>query len=314
MKQISFVIPVYRNKESLRTTHERISTAVGEELPEICFSFIFVDDGSDDGSLDELLWIRDNKPNVEVITFSRNFGQVPAMISGLRSSANTGASIMLSADLQDPVEIIIEMIKYWLSGTEIVIAHRESREDSFSSSLTSKIFYSLIKLSNPLMPSGGFDFVLVDQKPRKVLCDLNEHNRFIQGDILWLGFSTRFIPYTRLKRPHGKSQWNLFKKVKYFIDGFLSTSYISIRLMSLLGAITASAGFLYALLIIYLKLAFNISPEGLAPIMVLLLVIGGIIMLMLGIIGEYIWRIYDETRNRPLYVIKEHYRSTEEKN
>jgi polyisoprenyl-phosphate glycosyltransferase len=132
-----------------------------------------------------------------------------------------------------------------------------------------------------------------------------EKNRFFQGDILWLGFGTKFLPYHRQKRTIGKSQWTISKKVKYFIDGVLNTSYVPIRMMSLLGMTTSLIGFIYALLITYGRLFLKSSPfQGWAPIMVLILIIGGLIMLMLGIIGEYIWRIYDEVRKRPNYIVK----------
>jgi dolichol-phosphate mannosyltransferase len=213
----------------------------------------------------------------------------------------------MSADLQDPVELIRDMILNWRSGIDVVIGHRISREDTWGARATSKIFYNLIKISNARMPSGGFDFVLLGRKPRQVLAKLNDRNRFFQGDVLWLGFPVKLIPYHRQKRVHGTSQWTLVKKLKYFIDGYLSTSYVSIRMMSLLGGITASVGFAYATLIVFLKLVYDISPKGIAPIMILVLVLGGITMLMLGIIGEYVWRIYDEVRGRPLYIIRDRF-------
>jgi dolichol-phosphate mannosyltransferase len=158
---------------------------------------------------------------------------------------------------------------------------------------------------NPNMPKGGFDFMLLDQKAVAVLNQLDERNRFFQGDVLWLGFSTAFVPYKRNKRTIGKSQWTLTKKLKYFIDGLLNTSYVPIRLMSLLGILFSLIGFGYALVIAYNRLMHNTPFNGWAPIMILILIIGGLIMLMLGIIGEYVWRTYDETRKRPLYIIKD---------
>jgi dolichol-phosphate mannosyltransferase len=153
------------------------------------------------------------------------------------------------------------------------------------------------------MPKGGFDFLLLDRKAVDQYNALDERNRFFQGDILWLGFKVSFIPYNRLKRTIGKSQWSLSKKMKYFIDGFLNTSYIPIRLMASFGLVTAIIGFLYALLIAYNRFFRDVPFSGWAPIMILILIIGGIIMLMLGIIGEYLWRTYDETRKRPVYII-----------
>jgi dolichol-phosphate mannosyltransferase len=239
-----------------------------------------------------------------VLSFSRNFGQVPAIIAGMKEVTGA-AAVSMSADLQEPIELIENMISKWQSGNEIVIGHRVDREDSFIANKASAVFYSLMKYVNPKMPKGGFDFLLIDQKAIAVFNQIDERNRFFQGDILWLGFSVAFIPYSRLKRTIGKSQWTLSKKLKYFIDGLLNTSYIPIRLMSLLGIIISFFGFLYAIVIAYNRFINNTPFEGWAPIMILILIIGGLIMLMLGIIGEYVWRTYDETRKRPLYIIKD---------
>jgi glycosyltransferase involved in cell wall biosynthesis len=301
---ISFVIPVFRNEGSVRPTYVQITGMLAARFPSYSYQLIFVNDGSDDNSLQELLALRAEDAKVEIVSFSRNFGQVPAIIAGLRE-ARGDATVVMSADLQDPVDLIRDMIVSWQEEAEIVVCHRISREDSLLANLSSKFFYRLISFSNPNMPKGGFDFVLLGKTPRHVMASMRERNRFFQGDILWLGFPIKFIPYHRNKRTIGKSQWTLFKKVKYFIDGFLSTSYLSIRLMSLLGVGIASAGFAYAILLTILKLAYDISPTGIAPIMILLLVLGGTTMLMLGIIGEYVWRIYDETRSRPLYIVEE---------
>jgi dolichol-phosphate mannosyltransferase len=270
-----------------------------------------IDDGSDDGSLDELRSIHCHDPNVSVISLSRNFGQLNAVIAGTRAVTGN-ATVVMSADLQDPVSLIEEMIREWQRGTKIVICYRVSREDSFTSRMTSKLFYGLIRLSNPQMPIGGFDYVLMDEEPTRIFASLRDRNRFLQGDILWLGFSTKFIPYHRMKRTVGKSQWTLAKKVKYFIDGLLNTSYLPIRFMSLFGVLTSLAGFLYAVIVAVARLTGHMPFIGYAPIMVSLLVLSGIIMTMLGMIGEYVWRIYDETRGRPNYIIKERFLSPQE--
>lgn len=268
------------------------------------YEFVFVNDGSDDNSMQELTALHEQDSKVKVLSFSRNFGQVPAIIAGMKEVTGA-AAVSMSADLQEPIELIENMISKWQTGNEIVIGHRVDREDSFIANKASAVFYSLMKYVNPKMPKGGFDFLLIDQKAIAVFNQIDERNRFFQGDILWLGFSVAFIPYSRLKRTIGKSQWTLSKKLKYFIDGLLNTSYIPIRLMSLLGIIISFFGFLYAIVIAYNRFINNTPFEGWAPIMILILIIGGLIMLMLGIIGEYVWRTYDETRKRPLYIIKD---------
>ena len=300
--KLSFVIPVFRNEGSITPTYEKI-TGLMHKLS-LDYEFVFVNDGSDATSMQELTALHENDSKVKVLSFSRNFGQVPAIIAGMKEVTGA-AAVSMSADLQEPIELIENMISKWQSGNEIVIGHRVDREDSFIANKASAVFYSLMKYVNPKMPKGGFDFLLIDQKAIAVFNQIDERNRFFQGDILWLGFSVAFIPYSRLKRTIGKSQWTLSKKLKYFIDGLLNTSYIPIRLMSLLGIIISFFGFLYAIVIAYNRFINNTPFEGWAPIMILILIIGGLIMLMLGIIGEYVWRTYDETRKRPLYIIKD---------
>ncbi|MBA4135169.1 MAG: glycosyltransferase [Flavobacterium sp.] len=300
--KLSFVIPVFRNEGSITPTYEKITGLMHKLV--LDYEFVFVNDGSDDNSMQELTALHEQDSKVKVLSFSRNFGQVPAIIAGMKEVTGA-AAVSMSADLQEPIELIENMISKWQSGNEIVIGHRVDREDSFIANKASAVFYSLMKYVNPKMPKGGFDFLLIDQKAIAVFNQIDERNRFFQGDILWLGFSVAFIPYSRLKRTIGKSQWTLSKKLKYFIDGLLNTSYIPIRLMSLLGIIISFFGFLYAIVIAYNRFINNTPFEGWAPIMILILIIGGLIMLMLGIIGEYVWRTYDETRKRPLYIIKD---------
>lgn len=306
--KISFVIPVFRNEGSILPTYDVLRALLTKLSTD--YEFVFVNDGSDDGSLGQLLSLHEADEKVKVLSFSRNFGQVAAVIAGLKEVTGD-AVVVMSADLQEPVSLIEDMVAKWQAGNDIVICHRIDREDGFIANNASRMFYKLMKYANPTMPKGGFDFVLIGRKPLEALNQLDERNRFFQGDILWLGFSTVFIPYSRLKRTIGKSQWTLSKKLKYFIDGLLNTSYIPIRLMSLLGMCFSVFGFLYALVIVYNRIINNTPFVGWAPIMITILIVGGLIMLMLGIIGEYVWRTYDETRKRPLYIIKDKFSKDE---
>lgn len=309
--KLSFVIPVFRNEGSITPTYQKLFDLVRKL--QLDYELIFVNDGSDDNSLNELIALHENDPNVKVLSFSRNFGQVPALIAGWREVTGD-AVISMSADLQEPIELIEQMIEKWKAGNEIVICHRVDRDDSFIANKASMVFYKMMKYVNPKMPEGGFDFLLIDRKALTVLNQIDERNRFFQGDILWLGFNTAFIPYNRLKRTIGKSQWTLSKKLKYFLDGLLNTSYMPIRVMSLMGIIFSLLGFVYAVVIAYNRLMHNTPFDGWAPIMILILIIGGLIMLMLGIIGEYVWRTYDETRKRPIYIIKDKFDRNEKNN
>jgi len=303
MKVLSFVIPVFQNSGSLEKTYQAIvnNTPQGYD-----YEIIFVDDGSTDGSLSELKNIHYHDEKVKIIVFSRNFGQSSALIAGFKECKGD-ALITLSADLQDPAENIPLMIKEWECGYEIVICYRNDREDSAFARVGSHFFYSIIKKSVKKMPEGGFDFLLLDKKAYEEYNLIRYRNRFFQGDILWLGYNVNFIPYKRLKREFGKSQWSFTKKIKYLVDGILNTAYWPIRFMSLLGFLFAFLGFIYASLVVYAKFVNQTPFKGYAPIVILLLIIGGLIMLMLGVIGEYIWRIYDETKQKPHYIIKEKY-------
>ncbi len=268
------------------------------------FEIILINDGSDDGSWEEIQEISQHNPCIKALSFSRNFGQVPAIIAGVQHCSGDAAVIM-SVDLQEPVSLITEMISAWKANSQIVVCHRMDREDSVIANATSSIFYRFMKIANPKMPKGGFDFVLLDRAAIDVFTSIDERNRFFQGDILWMGFNVRFIPYKRIKRTIGKSQWSFGKKLKYFIDGALNTSYIPIRFMSVVGILTAMIGFFYALIVGYAHFIDKAPFKGYKPIVILILIIGGLLMIMLGIIGEYIWRIYYETRKRPLYIVKE---------
>jgi dolichol-phosphate mannosyltransferase len=249
------------------------------------------------------LGIRDRDPNVRVVSFTRNFGQMAAILAGLKQ-ATGDVVVQLSADLQDPISLVPQMIAAYEKGSEVVACHREHREDGLSSRLTSRLLYAILRLSFPQIPAGGFDYLLLDRKVVDAFNAVDVRNRFFQGDILWFGYTTTFIPYTREKRPIGRSQYTFAKRLKNSIDAILDSSYLPIRFISLVGVITALAGFLYAVDIVYARLRHNVPTTGWAPIMILILVIGGVLMLMLGIIGEYVWRIYDEIRGKPNYVVR----------
>jgi len=306
MPTISFVIPVYRNERAVSLTYAKIRRMCEADLPSYGYEFVFVDDGSDDGSLAELLELRRLDPLVRVISFTRNFGQMAAILAGLRA-ASGDLVLHVSADLQDPVELMPRMVEEFAKGSEVVICHRTNRDDGWLNRLTSRLFYGIVRLSFPQIPSGGFDYILMARRVVDAFNSIDVRNRFFQGDILWLGYKTTFIPYARAKRVIGKSQYTFAKRLKNSLDAILDSSYLPIRFISVVGVCTALAGFAYALDIVYARLRHNIPFTGWAPLMVLLLVIGGVLMLMLGIIGEYVWRIYDEVKGKPNYIVRDTY-------
>lgn len=302
--KISFVIAVYRNEGAITRTYEKIRSVFSDELREHDYELVFVDDGSDDGSLQEILQLRQHDEKIKAITFTRNFGQMAAMLAGLQQ-ATGDATINISADLQDPTELIPQMVRKWQEGAELVVCYRTDRSDTFAAKLFSRFAYGALRLSIPQIPPGGFDFVLMDRRALDEFNSIDVRNRFFQGDILWTGYRTSFIPYVRLKRTIGKSQYNLRKKLKNFLDAFLDASYLPIRFISYAGLTTSALGVLYSVTIVASWMFGKTPFSGWAPLMIAVLLVGGMIMVMLGIIGEYTWRIYDEVRKKPNFIVRD---------
>jgi len=302
--KISLVIAVYHNEGAISKTHEKIREVFSSQMPEHEYEIVFVDDGSKDGSLKEILEARSSDSRVKAITFTRNFGQMSAMLAGFKE-ASGDAIINISADLQDPIDLIPQMVEKWKNGGEIVICFRTHREDPLLAQVTSHLAYGLLRMAVPQIPPGGFDFVLMDRKAMDAFNSIDVRHRFFQGDLLWTGYRTCFIPYVRQKRRIGKSQYNLRKKFNNFLDGVLDASYLPIRFISLAGIVTSGLGLLYALSIVYSWFLGKTPFNGWAPIMILILLVGGLIMVMLGVIGEYVWRINEEVRKRPNYVVRD---------
>jgi len=303
----SCVLPVYFNEGALTNTFNELKERVIDANPEYTAEIIFVDDGSGDGSFKELVGLHKENPGlVKIVKLTRNFGQVSALMAGF-SQARGRCVIAMSADGQDPVDLINEMIKgYFDEHYEVVICHREEREESYSRRLTSEIFYSLVRrLSFSNMPVGGFDYFLLGKRALQVLLRNTEAHPFLQGQILWTGFPVKYLSYRRKKREIGESRWTLGKKITYLIDGVMSYSSMPIRLMSVAGALIASTGFLYAIFIIGTRLIWGSTIQGWAALMVVSLILGGIQLLMLGVIGEYMWRTLAQARKRDAYVIEE---------
>jgi len=303
---VSIVLPVYFNQENLPRTVASLKSEVVDAHPGKRFELVFVDDGSGDKSLDVLLDLQRRHPELlRVIKLTRNFGQVSAQWCGY-SHARGKIVVSMSADGQDPARLVNDMLDaHWKEGYEIVICTRQERDESAYRVATSRVFYWLMrKLSFSNMPEGGFDFVSMSRRALDVFLANREAHPFFQGQVLWMGFTPKMIPYRREARVGGKSRWTFAKKLTYLIDGVLSYSYTPLRMMSLIGLFFALCGFIYAVVIAIFRLTGTLPRLGLLnPLMVVVLVMGGTQMLMLGIIGEYIWRTLAQSRNRPLYVV-----------
>jgi glycosyltransferase involved in cell wall biosynthesis len=299
MAIISITIPSYNEEDNLPALYERLKHVT--ESSEHTFEFIFVDDGSSDNSLQilEELSIKDNR--VKVIRFSRNFGSHAACLAGMERSKGD-ACTFLAADLQDPPEVIETLINEWKKGYEVVIGVREWEKEP--ARLFPQIYYKLVKryaLKN--MPEGGTDVFLIDRKVANAVISIKEKNTSIFGLILWSGFKQTSVKYRKGSRQKGVSKWTIGKKIKLFIDTFVSFSYFPLRMISVVGILIAILGFIYAFFITFNRLFFSVPVEGWASLMVVLLVVSGVQLVMLGILGEYLWRNFDETRKRPVFII-----------
>lgn len=312
MIDYSIIIPVFYNEGSLVQTMDSIYNEVIQKNKSYSCEIIFVDDGSGDGSLQELLGIRAQYPElVKIIKLTRNFGQGNAVLAGFYH-AKGRCVVHITADGQDPPNLINDMLKaYFEENYEIAICAREGRDESFYRVITSRITYFLVKkLAFPNMPPGGFDYFLLGRRSLSVFLRNVDKHPFFQGEILWMGFKTKVINYVRQKRIAGKSRWTFGKKLTYLLDSLLSYSFAPIRIMSIIGAFTAIAGFIYAFVIFLSKVFWDIPVTGWAPLMIIILILGGLQLLMLGIIGEYLWRTLSQVRNRDFYIVDEIYDST----
>jgi dolichol-phosphate mannosyltransferase len=302
-KIFSVIVPVYQNAENLDDTIPKL-LGLQKMLPDYALEVIFVDDGSTDGSYAILeRFHKENKETIRVIKMTKNFGQGPAIQAGMLASRGDCVGI-ISADLQDPYELFVEMIEKWEAGTRLVIAAREGREESASKSLFSNTFWKLVnRYAVSDYPVGGFDFFLID---RKIIDDMNRihaKNTHIFVLLFSLGYDYEILHYTRQERKAGESQWTLSKKIKLVVDTFVSFTFLPIRGIACLGFTISALSFLYAIVMIINRLIFTDKFEGWTTIITLTTLFGGLTLLTLGIIGEYIWRILDETRNRPIFVV-----------
>jgi len=304
---VSVVIPVYFNEGNIPVTWKALETTLRQLPAGHDWEVVFVDDGSGDRSYEQLLAVHQSVPDrVHVVKLTRNFGQVWAIVAGLHQ-ARGDACVVMSADLQDPPELILEMVRRWDHGaSKIVLATRTQREDGFLARVASRTFYRLMRrIAVPNMPEGGFDYFLIDRRVVDIVKGIEEKNTFLQGQILWTGFSPQLIGYTRRRREIGRSRWTLSKKLKTFVDCFLTYTVAPIRFITLVGLLVSMLSFGYAALILICKLLWGLPVKGWAPIMICILMLSGLQLIMLGVLGEYLWRNYSESRRLPSFVVEE---------
>jgi dolichol-phosphate mannosyltransferase len=303
IKTVSIVVPVYFNEPNLPDTIPQL-LALEDSLSGYSLELIFVDDDSKDQSLAILLDYQKRFPKqIKVVKLTRNFGTMAALQAGL--TVATGDCVgVIAADLQDPPALFVEMVRHWEGGVKAIFAVRSDREESFLQKTFSNLYYALInRFAVPGYPAGGFDFFLADRQVIDEVNKIHEKNTNLMTLVFWLGYQAVLIPYVRRKRTKGKSRWTFGKKIKLFVDTFVSFSYFPIRLFSFLGIIYAVISFSYGIVIFFSWLTFGIEVQGWVPMMLVLTFTAGLQMTLLGILGEYLWRTLDEARGRPLFVI-----------
>ncbi|HWD75438.1 MAG TPA: glycosyltransferase family 2 protein [Solirubrobacteraceae bacterium] len=300
LRLVSVVAPVYNEEATIDEFYGRVVTAL-EGLP---FELVLVDDGSSDGSPIALERMASNDPRVRVVYLSRNFGHQTALTAGL-DHARGDAVVMLDADLQDPPELIRTMLDHWRAGCDVVYAVREQREGESRFKLsTARWFYALFdKLAQvELQPNSG-DFRLLDRRPLDALLSMRERNRFLRGMTVWVGYTQAAVPYRRDARYAGETKYTLPKMLKFSLDAISSFSHRPLQLATLLGFLISTLAFIAIPVVVALRIVGSYLP-GFGSVTILVLLLGGIELIAIGIIGEYVGRIYDEVKGRPLYLVR----------
>ena len=303
MMLLSVIVPAFNEAEVLPEFHRRLSqTMLGMDLDS---EIIYVNDGSKDATLDILRALQKGDSSVSIVDLSRNFGKEIAMTAGL-DHASGDAVVVIDADLQDPPELIPELVKHWREGYDDVYARRSSRDgESFIKRTTAHLFYRLLRaLSNVDIPPDTGDFRLLSRRAVDSLKQLSEQHRFMKGLFNWVGFERKEVLYKRDPRGAGISKWNYWRLWNFALEGITSHTTAPLRLASYLGFAVAVFAFGYALHTAYDKLVHGNPVAGYPSLMVAILFLGGVQLITLGVIGEYLGRMFDESKRRPLYFVK----------
>lgn len=304
MTKLSIIIPVYFNEKNLAPLYQDIREKIIAPGQIDC-ELLMVDDGSKDGSWQEMQKIAETDPHVKIFHLSRNFGSHAAILCGLEH-CNGDCAVIKAADLQEPTEIIPEMYRCWQNGSNVVLAIREGREEKASQRFFAKFYYSLVrKFALPQMPENGFDIYLIDRKVIQVLALMDEKDSALTGQILWSGFTTTTVPYVRKAREIGKSRWTLRKKIRLVMDTLYSFSTVPITVVTSIGFFSFLGALIWTVYVLINKFGGNIPVSGYTTMVIFQLFSFGVIMMTLGIIGGYLWRSFDSSRKRPVYIVED---------
>jgi polyisoprenyl-phosphate glycosyltransferase len=301
--KISFVIPVFNNGQTIRQSIDEIIMLTQSSLAMHQIELICVDDGSTDDSWDQIISAnRENPERVIGVKLSKNFGQLAATLCGYEKTSGD-AVVTISADLQDPISLVPDMVSQFESGSDVVIAHRAERHDGLGRKLSSGLAYNLAGRDNAGFPKGGFDYTLLSKKAVSILLKFEGRHRFLQSDVLYLGLKRSYIPYARMRAHGNKSGYTFSKRIKVFIDLLVDSSYSLIQGITKLGFLIGGAGILFAIYLTIIRFFSTNAIPGWTFIVVAILINSGLIIFILGLLAEYQWRIYDQLRSKPLYII-----------
>lgn len=304
MVKYSIVVPAYNEQEVLEESYKRL-TEVMEQTKEN-YEIIFINDGSRDRTYEIAESLCKKDEHIKLINFSRNFGHQIAVTAGMEYSSGQ-AIVIIDADLQDPPHVILEMIKKWKEGYDVVYGQRLKREgETFFKKFTAKCFYRFLnKMTSMQIPVDTGDFRLIDRKVCDVMNQINEKNRYVRGLVSWVGFKQTAVEYKRESRFAGETKYPLKKMIKLATDAILSFSYKPLRLAGLVGGTLSVCSFIYLIVVILQKLLTNTTQPGWASLFAIILFFNGVSLILHSITGEYVGRIYEETKNRPLYIVRD---------
>ncbi|MEY8767004.1 glycosyltransferase family 2 protein [Francisella philomiragia] len=307
-KLTSIIIPVKDESEGIDHLFNRLMPIL-EQLP-TKYELVFINDGSNDNTLDLLLEKQKSIPEIAVVDLSRNFGKEAALFAGF-ANCKGDAAISIDADLQDPPELILEMVEHWLNGYEVVTAVRENRDtDTSTKKHTAGLFYTVMnKISETKLTPNAGDYRLLNRAAINAFLELKEKVRFNKGLLTWIGFKEKIVYHAREERVAGQTKWNYWKLFKFSIDGITSFSRAPLEIWSYIGVFVALMSFLYGSFFILKSLVFGIDVPGYPSLITFILFFSGLQMIGIGMLGSYIGRIFIETKHRPLYIIREVHRS-----
>lgn len=304
--ELSIVIPMYNEESNIDYLFERLQSVLDQM--NLTYEFVCVNDGSRDKTLSFLIAHHQRNPNIKVIDLSRNFGKEIALSAGI-DFAQGQAVIPIDADLQDPPELIADLVNKWREGYDVVYATRRSRQsEGWLKRFTANLFYRLIsRISRVPIPRDTGDFRLIDRQVVEALKKMPERTRFMKGLFAWVGYRQTSVYYDRPQRYKGKTTWNYWKLWNFALDGITSFSLIPLKVWTYIGLSLSLMAFLYATFLILRTLIFGVDVPGYASLMVVVLFLGGVQLITLGVIGEYVGRIFEEVKNRPLYLVRNSY-------